>query len=469
MRALHRLLRKLARPCGPAAVLLLAAGLAASAEPETSGPRLGGEATVVVADRTAFSRPLPALSSDERVRFQQGQELFRTSWLIAPGPVPTLDGLGPVFNRSSCAGCHQHNGRGQPLPEEARAFRSMLLRLSVAGEDEHGGPKPHPAYGRQLNDWGIIGVPAEGQLAVTYEPVPGRFADNSEYELRRPRFEATNLAFGPLDPEVLTSPRVAPAIVGLGLLEAVPESLILEQADPDDRNGDGISGRANRVWDTALGDVALGRFGWKANAPTLYHQAASAALEDIGITSPLFPEENCTPEQRACRLRASGGSPELSATLLDRLVFFLSALAVPAQRNPDDPAVRTGERLFHELACASCHRPTLKTASHAHVAVLSDQVIHPYTDLLLHDMGEGLADHRPDYAASGGEWRTPPLWGIGLVPEVNRHTFYLHDGRARSLEEAILWHGGEAEAARERYRHLAKEKRAALLAFLASL
>ncbi|HEX9648783.1 MAG TPA: di-heme oxidoredictase family protein, partial [Alphaproteobacteria bacterium] len=276
------------------------------------------------------------------------------------------------------------------------------------------------------------------------------------------------LAFGPLGDDAMLSPRVAPATIGLGLLEAVPEATILALADPADADGDGVSGRPNRVAGEVGGGIALGRFGWKANQPSLRRQNAAAALGDIGLTSTLFPDENCAAPQDACRAAKSGGAPELSDAFLDKLTLYTRLLAVPRQRGADAEPVRHGEQLFRAAGCAACHMPTLVTGAHP-LAELAGQVIHPFTDLLLHDMGEGLADGRPDFAATGREWRTAPLWGLGLVETVNGHTYFLHDGRARNLAEAILWHGGEAEAARERFRALPRGDREALLAFLRSL
>ena len=250
-----------------------------------------------------------------------------------------------------------------------------------------------------------------------------------------------------------------------------PEGLInaWPLADPDDADGDGISGRPNMVWDIRRSEVVLGRFGWKANEPTVEQQAAAAFLGDIGITSTLFPEENCPAAQDACAAAPNGGTPEIPDERLAQVEFYVQTLAVPAMRNVDDPRVRRGAELFVQTGCAACHRPRHVTGDDHPVEPLRNQTIFPFTDLLLHDMGEGLADGRPDGLATGREWRTPPLWGIGLVEVVNRHTMFLHDGRARSLEEAILWHGGEGQAARDQFMALTRDERDALLQFLRSL
>ena len=258
-------------------------------------------------------------------------------------------------------------------------------------------------------------------------------------------------------------------VIGLGLLEAIPEETLKAWADPDDADQDGISGRINYVDNVLTGELSVGRFGWKSNQPTLRQQSASAFFGDIGITSPMFPEENRSSHQPEAMQAVSGGQPELSKEFLDKLTFYVQTLAVPARRNLDDPMVIRGEQVFKQANCTACHKPEVITGVHDEVEALSLQKIRPYTNLLLHDMGPGLADHRPDFQANGREWRTPPLWGIGLVKTVNKHTFFLHDGRARNLMEAILWHGGEAEASKEYVRQLPKADREALIAFLESL
>ncbi|MEW6306199.1 MAG: di-heme oxidoredictase family protein, partial [Verrucomicrobiota bacterium] len=326
---------------------------------------------------------------------------------------------------------------------------------------------PDPIYGDQLQTRALPAVPAEADALVHYEIIHGAFADGEPYILRRPHYTITNLAYGPLATNILISPRVAPVVIGLGLLEAVPEETLRTLADPEDRDGDGISGRLNIVWDVVSKRPAIGRFGWKAEQPTVLQQVAGAFNGDMGLTTSLFPQENHTPAQ-AIR-QPSGGSPEVSDEILHAVAFYSRTLAVPARRNWDDATVRRGQRIFHVLKCASCHVPELKTGDWPDLPELSHQTIRPYTDLLLHDLGEGLSDHRPVFTASGREWRTPPLWGIGLVEKVNGHTNFLQDGRARNLTEAILWHGGEAERSKGQFRALPKADRDALIAFLNSL
>ena len=323
-------------------------------------------------------------------------------------------------------------------------------------------------YGDQLQDRSILGVPAEGQVLRLYVDEPGEFDDGETYSLRRPMYEFDDLAYGPISVEVEVSPRMAPAVIGAGLLEAIPEDDIVGVADPDDADGDGISGRPNWIKDPTSGEATLGRFGWKANVASVERQVASAFIGDIGISSHLFPDQNCTETQTACAAAPNGGEPEVTDELLEKVVFYNQTLAVPARRNLDSPDVGAGAGLFGDLGCAGCHQPRQETGD-AEIAALANQVVFPFTDLLLHDMGPGLADHRTDGEASGTEWRTAPLWGIGLTETVSGHTFLLHDGRARSLEEAILWHGGEAEPAATGYKALSSEQRSQLVAFMESL
>ena len=454
-----------------ASLLVLLSLLAAPAAAETLQvgdvtitPALGGETSRPGPDRNAFALPAANLERELVRVFFFGNRLFNTNWIAAPSSTEGFDGLGPLFNRVSCSGCHLRDGRGQP-PGEGEEMLSMLVRLSLPGQAADGGPLPHPAYGDQLSDRALPGVLPEGRATVAWEELPGTYADGTPYSLRRPLLSFHDLAYGPLD-GVLTSPRVAPFVIGLGLLEAVAAADIVARADPDDRDGDGISGRPNTVWDAARGEVTLGRFGWKANEPTIAQQIAGAFLDDIGITTPLFAAEACTPSLPDCASIAHGGAPEIDPDDFDKVVLYASSLAVPARRDWDSPEVRRGQRLFHEAGCAACHTPTLTTGAHPTIAALSNQVIHPYTDLLLHDMGEGLADGRADFVADGREWRTPPLWGLGLIETVNGHTQLLHDGRARTILEAILWHGGEAEAARDAFAALAAPDREAVVRFL---
>ncbi len=336
--------------------------------------------------------------------------------------------------------------------------------------DANGGPLGDPVYGGQLQDKATEIVLNEFNVWVSYQEISGQYPDGTSYSLRQPVYAFQQLNYGPFASGLMYSPRIAPQMPGLGLLEIVPEADILSYADESDADQDGISGKANQVWDAELQQVVLGRFGWKANQPSLKQQTAGAFNGDLGITSNLFPQDHLSlVQQQQYPNVPNGGSPEIPDDILNKVVSYTRTLAVPARRNYDDGVVLRGKYLFQEIQCSSCHRPELNTGNSGEIAALHHQKIWPYTDLLLHDLGDGLADGRPDFLASGNEWRTPPLWGIGLIPTVNGHSYLLHDGRARNIEEAILWHGGEAEKSREAYKKLNSTDRAALIKFVESL
>ena len=447
----------------------LVIGACGSGDAAGPDPDLGGDATRHALSRNSLAFPAPNLTADERRRFEVGDSFFTKNWVTAPASTDARDGLGPTFIGQACSSCHVLDGRGAPPdPEGVDTRLGLLLRLSVPGDTPTGAPAPHPAYGNQLQDRANLGVPAEGRVVVEVETIPGEYGDGTPYTLTKPTFTVADPAFGPLGEETMISPRLAPQVVGVGLLEAVPEETILDAADPDDADGDGISGRPNTVWDEREERPTLGRFGWKANVATVEQQAGSAFIGDLGITSSLHPQQDCPPGQTACAAAISGGDPELTDDRLAAVTFYGRTLAVPAMRDADDGEVQEGFELFESMGCAACHAPTLHTGE-TDIAALSDQEIHPYTDLLLHDMGPGLSDGRPDFDAAPEEWRTPPLWGIGIVDEVNNGRFLLHDGRATTMEEAILWHGGEAAAAAEAFRTAPAEDRRALVAFLDAL
>jgi CxxC motif-containing protein (DUF1111 family) len=428
----------------------------------------GGETTVFEAGNQAFSLAARNLKGARRDDFFVGNAFFKRNWVTAPASTTGIDGLGPTFNANACAACHFMDGRGAP-PDGDEAFLGLLVRLSVPGEDAHGGPLDEPSYGGQFNHHAILGVAAEGGAHVTYTEVPGTFADGTPYSLRAPTYSFTDLAFGPMAAGTMTSPRTANAMVGLGLLETLDEATIYAAVDEDDRDGDGISGRANVVWDPKAQASRLGRFGWKANQAGIEQQVSGAFLGDIGITSPLHLEQNCPAAQTECVAAVGGGDPEADQDTIDQVTYYSRLLAVPARRDFQVAEVLHGKQLFDDAGCVSCHTPKLVTGESAELPELAHQTIFPFTDLLLHDMGDELADGRPDFLATGNEWRTPPLWGLGLVRVVNDHTYFLHDGRARDTTEAILWHGGEGTASREAFRTMTKDERAALVRFVESL
>jgi CxxC motif-containing protein (DUF1111 family) len=453
----------MSRCCGLgfAAALALACGEATDPAPvDERGALSGGAMTVFDATSGAFSVPAPNLSAARLAEHADGDAQFEATF-VTGGSVN--GGLGPLYDNTSCRACHIGDGRGRP-PSGTEQFETMLLRLSVAGEDADGGPKPAPGFGRQLQARGVVGSTPEAIPQLSYIEVPGTYGDGQPFSLRRPTYRLSS-PYAPLPAGLLVSPRVAPAVFGLGLLEAVEEADIVSRADPGDANGDGISGRANRVYDLTTGMNSLGRFGWKASAANLLQQTVAAYNEDIGVTSSALSAENCEGQSPACAPHA----PDVSDDVTALVALYVRTLGVPARRAITDATALQGERLFQSIGCASCHVATLRTGTAPATPEAANQTIHPYTDLLLHDMGPDLADDRPDYLASGQEWRTAPLWGIGLTMVVNGHELLLHDGRARGIPEAILWHGGEAQAARERFRTLSARDRAALVAFLRSL
>ncbi|MFK7700035.1 di-heme oxidoredictase family protein [Pseudomonas caspiana] len=439
----------------------------------------GGRATVNKRDVNAFSMPSANLSPVRRLDFSVGNSFFRSPWVIAPSTTTARDGLGPLFNTNACQNCHIKDGRGHPPePNDVNAV-SMLVRLSIPDDPaqaeliKKNGVLPEPTYGGQLQDMSVPGVAPEGRVRIEYEPMPVRFRDGTVVELRKPTLSITHLGYGPMHPETRASVRVAPPMIGLGLLEAIPDAAILANADPDDKDGDGISGRPNWVWDDEQQTVVVGRFGWKAGQPSLNQQNVHAFSGDMGLTTSLRNFDDCTPAQTDCLAAPNGngpdGEPEVSDTILRLVLFYSRNLGVPARRNIESPQVLAGKNLFYKAGCQQCHTPQFKTRHDAAEPELANQVIRPYSDLLLHDMGDELADNRTEFQATGREWRTPPLWGIGLTQTVSGHTQFLHDGRARNLLEAVLWHGGEAQAAQRQVLAFDAEQRAALLAFLNSL
>ncbi|MEI9935731.1 MAG: di-heme oxidoredictase family protein [Pseudomonadota bacterium] len=427
-----------------------------------------GTATVFDSTRNAFTFPIPSLRAEQRAAFFVGNSYFNLNWVSAPASAESRDGLGPLFNARSCSSCHFKDGRSRP-PDAGEPISTMLVRISIPGRGPHGEPVGDPVYGDQIQGSALTGVPREADVVIDYQETQVLLSDGETASLRLPRYRLEHLGYGPVDSGLMISPRVAPIMPGLGLLEAIDERDLLALADPDDRNHDGISGRANRVWDASAKTQALGRFGWKAEQPSVRQQAAVAFLGDMGITSSLFSGENHTPLETAAAQQPSGGSPEVRDDILRSVSLYARSLAVPARRNQSDPTVIAGEELFRVVGCAACHVANWKTVPVTDLVGLGGQTIHPYTDLLLHDMGDGLSDARPTFEASAREWRTAPLWGIGLVSKVNDHTFFLHDGRARNLSEAILWHDGEASGARLKFTRLPHADRAALLSFLLSL
>ncbi len=453
-----------------------------AAEPYEAKP--GGAASVRARrNHDAFSLPSGNMSFEGELNFKVGNGLFRKLWVSAPSSTLASDGLGPLYNARACQRCHLKDGRGHPPEGPGDDATSMFLRVSIPGTPEDGiaeiedyiATLPDPVYGTQLQDHALPGQPAEYRLQIDYAEEEIPLSGGETASLRHPTYTAADLGYGPLAEGAMLSPRVAPQMIGLGLLETVPAADILAHADPDDADGDGISGRPNIVWSPEYGTPMLGRFGLKAGAPTIRHQSAGAFSGDIGISTPLFPAPSgeCTEAQKACLTAPNGTGDERGYEIdqegLDLVTFYSRNLAVPERRDVSDPQVLHGKRVLYETGCIACHTPKFVTHRLTGRDEQSFQLIWPYTDLLLHDMGPGLADNRPEARATGTEWRTAPLWGIGLTERVSGHTYFLHDGRARSLLEAVLWHGGEAQSQRDAVVAMPPEDRAALIRYLESL
>jgi len=446
--------------------IFLSALLHLPAHSQISPPLAGGETTVQNRTSRAYEQPAPNLDNYWSDRHAAGDLAFEAAFVTAPANVNP--GLGPLFNGTSCAGCHIKNGRGMPekgqrvirvsqltagettgeyTSSEASSFHA--LEVEAPGENT----PPVAGIGTQVQEQGVYGYAPEAVVQLTWQEQQGTYGDGTSYSLRSPQLHLSYWDGTPLPEGVALSNRIPQPVFGAGLLEAVPESEILGLADPEDGDRNGISGRPNQVWNVVLQTEALGRFGWKANTPTLLQQSASAYVGDMGVTNPLFP--------------AADSTQDIDQDILEAAAIYVQTIAVPARTLLNDPQVQQGERLFASN-CATCHVADLHTGDHE-IPALAHQTIHAYTDLLLHDMGSELADGRPNFLADGNEWRTPPLWGIGLAQTVLPYSGYLHDGRARTLEEAILWHGGEAETAKETFRRMSAEDRAALVQFLRSL
>lgn len=451
--------------------------------------RPGGDTTVPLGPTPSLVVPAANLDDGAKARFYAGKALATQPWVRAPTITDARDGLGPVYNARSCLACHVKGGRGQSVGADDQPLFASLVRLSIPGRDPHGGPLPEPVYGGQLqsqstalshqvsgqpgaDSYKSTGVPPEGTAFLRWTPTPYTYPDGSTVELRAPTLELDDLGYGPMHADTRMGVRHAPSMAGVGLLDLVAQEDIDRRADPEDRDGDGISGRVNMVWDPESESMRPGRFGLKANQPSVRVQVAAALLNDMGISSPVFPRQPCTPKQPRCNAVPNGNDAnghEISEDLLQLLVFFNMSIGVPQRRKPTHPMVLRGRTLFHEVGCAACHTPHHRTIEDPAYPHLSGQDLWPYTDLLLHDMGDGLADGREDYVASSSEWRTPPLWGAGLARAMHDDVGFLHDGRARTVEEAVLWHDGEAEDSRASFSGLDADDRRAVIAFVRSL
>ncbi len=437
----------------------------------------------------AFSHSSPNMSFERELDFKVGNALFRRIWASSPSSTQASDGLGPLFNARACQRCHIKDGRGHPPANVDDNNISMLMRLSIPANSPAVTDQQHtqlshgeinsiddPIYGGQLQDFSVAGIHSEGKFTIHYSEIPVKLNGGQIVTLRQPHYTFTDLKYGKLSQHIRYSPRIAPQMIGLGLLEAISEEDILKQADPDDKDRNGISGKAQKVWSKEHQALMLGRFGHKAGQPTLNQQNQAAFSGDIGLGTPLFPAAtgDCSVKQTHCFSLPTGntkkyGNLEVDQTMTDLVLHYTRNLAVPARRDVNNAEVLAGKALFYQSGCIDCHTPKYITPRKTPAVEQTRQLIWPYTDLLLHDMGPGLADGFIEAKAQGQEWRTPPLWGIGITPEVNGHSLYLHDGRARNLLEAIIWHGGEAEAAKNKVIDMTQQQRDQLIRFIRSL
>jgi CxxC motif-containing protein (DUF1111 family) len=424
----------------------------------------GGAATVFDASSSAFSNPIEGLSDRDLSVHLSGDATFGQTFVAPPSIIFT--GLGPIYNNISCVNCHRNDGEG--IPTVGSSNSGLLMRISLPNVvDQYGGQVAVPGFGLQIQDQALLGVQPEAKTIINYTNVTVNYPDGNSVTLRQPTYTVQN-SYIPIPAGCVYSPRLAPPLIGMGLLGAIDESTILSFVDANDANGDGITGKANYVYDIYTKKIQLGRFGLKANTASLLTQVATAYQQDMGVTSYVQPQESAFGQTQMDNV--SGDIPiELVDSLLNYVTYYVKSLAVPARRNVKDPTVQRGEYLFSQINCSGCHKQTVTTGIDLSLPQISNQRIHPYTDMLLHDMGTGLADNRPDYLATGNDWRTPALWGIGLLPIANGTPYYLHDGRARTVEEAILWHGGEAQRSRDSFTQLSFTDRNALLTFINSL
>ncbi len=423
----------------------------------------GGAATVFDATSHALSNEINGLSTRDARVHEIGDQTFSQTFVAPPSPIFT--GLGPIFNNISCVNCHRNDGEG--IPTAGFSNSGLLMRLSLPGVDANNGPLAVPGFGTQLQDQAVAGAQPEANVNITYTDSSVTYPDGAVVNLIKPSYTIQN-PYTSLPSNYMFSPRLAPPLVGMGLLENIPESTILSFVDAGDKNGDGITGKANYVYDEYTQKNELGRFGLKANTPTLLLQVATAYQQDMGVTSYVQKIESAEGQQQMSVVHGDV-QPELVDSLLNYVVFYIKTLAVPARRNVTDVDVKAGATLFNQINCSGCHRPTMQSGIDLTLSQINNQRIHPYTDLLVHDMGPALADNRPDYLATGTEWRTAPLWGIGLLDLANGTPYFLHDGRARSFEEAILWHGGEAQKSKQQFMQLNSIQRNQILNFLQSL
>jgi CxxC motif-containing protein (DUF1111 family) len=412
----------------------------------------GGELTSDLPRDVLLELPAPPIrSGDDFSLHLEGHQLFHKSFLSVRTNGKRI--LGPHFNNDSCGSCHVRVGRGPLRIGDSAAGSAVLIKIGLRKRRSKQSPPAVPGFGEQLQDRSLSGR-ARFRIKLRWKHAQKMYPDGSRYSLRRPVVSFS--VAGYRAHELVSSIRMTPPLIGMGLLDSIPSERILSLADPDDRDGDGISGKAQHVPNRETGTFELGRFGFRASHPTLKQQTAAALFNDMGISTEIF--------------KAANRPPELPTPDLLKLVFYQQLSGVPRQTTPEDPSVIAGEGIFTTIGCQRCHTPTQYTGENSSPNQLSSQIFKPFTDLLLHDMGPGLADSRAEFRATGREWRTSPLWGLGLSEVISPgNTGFLHDGRARTIEEAILWHGGEAAPSRDTFMKLPLQERLQLIQFLRSL
>ena len=438
----------------------------------------GGETSNQVENKNSFSLSSRNLEEHMRINFLVGNALFERMWEDSSiSKNIAQDGLGPFFSARSCESCHINDGRGHiPLTNKEDKI-SVVIQISQNIEQSNDYIKniEDDIYGGQISEFAVKDVLKEADIIIDYKYSLEMYEDGRVVELRRPIIKIDNLNYGDFNESTTFSARIAQPMIGLGLIEHIGDQSLLMNEDIDDTNNDGVSGKANKVWDIQREKLAIGRFGWKAAQPSVYQQTADAFYHDMGLSNKLYSNPfNCTSKQEECAKAISGNSEEyddreVSNDQLDLVTFYSSQLGVPVRRNITAENVKKGKEIFFALNCNSCHVESFTTGDSGPHVNLNNQIIYPYSDFLLHDMGESLSDGVSEFLAQGSEWRTPPLWGIGLTNIVSDEYGYLHDGRARTIEEAILWHGGEAKEIIQNYKKLKKSEVNQLLSFINSL
>uniref|UniRef100_UPI0040489D99 di-heme oxidoreductase family protein n=1 Tax=Aliarcobacter sp. TaxID=2321116 RepID=UPI0040489D99 len=420
-------------------------------------------------NKSLLLEPIDSMSDEEYDKFILGRSFFAIPWVEAPSATTARDGLGPLFNGNTCISCHPSNGRGSLFNKDGLTSRSLVVRLSIDSNNNEEHKKllkqkgfiPEPNYGNQLAINGIFGVDFEGKVKIDFEEKEIVFPDGEKQILRKPKYSLENLNYGALHKDVNISYRIAPSLNGLGLVELISNEDILKNVDENDLDGDGISGRANFAYSNITKKLELGKYTWKASVPFLQEQIAGAASNDMGLTSSIFPNENCTSSQKECNEAPKPRDAiDFTDERLDAVSYYLKHIKTYTPKKTKE--YKDGLEIFEQISCAKCHVSSFETKKGFKVS--------PFSDFLLHDMGEDLSDGRSEFEASENEWRTAPLWGLALHEKINKKNVeLLHDGRARNFQEAILWHGGEAQNSKENYMNLPKEKREKLIKFLEEL